>query len=179
MIPLLIVNKKPTYNNIVFDSTHEVYFYWYLLELKKNNLILGFTYQPESIKLCDKVIHNKKVLIREANYTADFEIIFDPIYIAKQNYFVYLDTISLHVDIKNPFDKQGVKTKFSLLQKFTYAVHKIYIQDIEIQELFYQTFTPKRYLYSDKGKTKRTINYKVTSIDDYLKRIKWNQENQE
>jgi hypothetical protein len=183
MIPILKEGKnKYKYGTETFDSPHEIYFYWYLEELFVNNFIelLDIGSEECDIHLTDKLIFNNKVLLRESNYTCDFNFQFNEkaidIFLEKENskrtcYFKDVNNSNTcYVDVKNPYDKQGTKTLFSFKQKMIYNLKKIFVQEVEFQELFYQTFTPVRYLWSDSAKNQRSIPFKVTSLVQFIER---------
>lgn len=69
--------------NCLFDSNEELYFSWWLDELKEKEFILSYEIQPQSFELLPPVsyinITEKKLkdksLLRNLSYTPDFKII--------------------------------------------------------------------------------------------------------
>lgn len=196
-------------DNIVFRSTHELHFYWYLKELQENGFVKLF-YTEENVKpydLSEKTDisfinnynkNNKKDsfnLIRAAIYTPDFfvmwtpkalsvfiKIHFDPKFNNEKLHTVSLINLPFTciigedkevfsiIDVKNPYNKQGSRTKFTLLMKWVWDKYRIYVQEIHVEKLFAQTFVPKRYNYTDNSLTrKRTINIVNRNLNDYIK----------
>lgn len=186
-------------SDIEFDSTHEIYFYWYLQVLQKFGYIEKFRF-GKRYDLSDKVTHvaidsrnkiSQQTLLSNTFYTDDFGIIWNDK--AENIFFNYIDEsnnkipISRNcffkaqlnnknkpysaIDIKNPYNKKGVKAMFSIKQRWVYQMFEIYVQEVEIKHLFLQTFTPKRYTFTDKKASKRSINFKVYGIKDFIKRV--------
>lgn len=175
------------------DSTHELAFIWWMLELKQAGYILAFK-RSETLSIIDKTEYNlpngkSRVLTNSLKYTPDFVIIFSKS--ARGKFFNFRDisgndtdndkTLSIasikrnkngdyiaYIDIKNPYDKGGVKTLFSVKQKIVMLVKKIYVDDVDIQHVFFNTFTPNRYLLSDLGKKKRSIRFKTRTLKEYI-----------
>ena len=76
---------------------------------------------------------------------------------------------SVIVEIKPSFDANNMTRLFRLNQKWMMDKYDIYVNEVEIAKLFESTFTPSRYLYTDKGNQLRQINkWKVISVDEYL-----------
>lgn len=181
------------YTNIKCDSTHELAFIWWLLELFNADYIKSFK-RSNTIELMPKILyldeHSKeKILLRSLSYTPDFDIIWNEK--AKNIFFNFIDkdknilnckiysiekrSVSDNefkyrsvIDIKNPFDKIGVKTLFKIKQKIALYSKNIYINEVEIQDLFFNTFTPNRYLLDDKGNRKRPIRFQTRTLNDFI-----------
>jgi hypothetical protein len=179
-----------------YDSNLELYFSWYIKELKDKGWIHKIrrekTYELfEPVKYKYLNINNKplnKTLLHKLTYTDDFGIKWNKeaidIFVnlinrtPKSKNLPFIGVLDLvnhgekplsFIDIKNPFNKQGVKTLFKYKQKWIFQKYGIYIQEVDdIECLFYQTFTPERYFYTDSKKSKRKINYKITSLESYV-----------
>jgi hypothetical protein len=61
---------------------------------------------------------------------------------------------------------------FTLYQKWVYQKYNIYVQKIIPDNLFKESFTPIKYLLTDKSGRARKIDYKTISISQYLESIK-------
>jgi len=74
------------------------------------------------------------------------------------------------VDIKPSYVKRtDNETLFRVNQKWVFDKTGIYIQAIQFEKLFSMTFTPQRYMITDKGQAIRKIrDWKVRSLEDFL-----------
>jgi len=76
------------------------------------------------------------------------------------------------IEVKPNFDRHNMTRGFKVNQKFIYDKLGVYVQLIKPEILFKNTFTPDRYLYTDKSKKERKIKFKTQSIDEYTKQLK-------
>lgn len=149
-----------------YKSKEELYFSWYLDELKEQGLISGYEYEIEPYVLFESFTYydqqfKKKINIREHIYTPDFII-----YNNKTTW------LSDHIETKGSFDKHNMIRLFSINQKWMMQKYGIYVQKIIPSKLFKSTFTPKRYLLTDSGIKSRKINHEVVLLEDYIKELK-------
>ncbi len=94
------------------------------------------------------------------------------------------------VDVKGSFDPNNNIRMFAMNQKMIYKLHKIYVQAIVPKPsvktekkdeesplklivkpqsaLFLTTFTPRRYLLTDKDMTPRKIQFKTRSLNEFV-----------
>ena len=179
-----------------YDSKEELYFTWWLEELKINSYIEGWKYHPKPFPLSEKVyIHWKKqhktktkkmikTMLQEHTYQADFLIKWTPkakgIFFASrlnQNIMAYpfvaerIEETDYHrtiVDVKGTFNQNDAWRRFSVDQKWVWQKYNIYVQKIIPIKLFKNTFTPIRYLQTDKSNKARKLNYKPISLFDYI-----------
>ena len=170
------------------DSTHELHFIWWLLEAKKYNLIHDFSRVNEPIEIIQsfKINIGKKsqTILRNLSYTPDFKVEvnyntfqcnivsnFSDRFNSSALFFIDLSSHSpLLLDVKNPFNSYNKRTIFSIMQKVLYNNKKLFVNEVEVQKLFYKTFTPKRYFKKDDGKGVRSITYDITTIEQFMKR---------
>jgi hypothetical protein len=183
-----------------FQSKEEMYFSWYLDELKDAGYIKKWHYQFPTYPLADtisvpvvkytpsgKLSKNQKprTLLQPASYTCDFCIdwtnkakylLFEPIDAIQTwrpvffaDYILEIDCYRSYVDVKAVFTRRDSDAaKFSLLQKWVWQNYETYIQKVVPAHLFEHTFTPKRYLITDKTKKARTIKYDTITLQKYI-----------
>jgi len=185
-------------SEITFDSKEETYFAWYLHELKEAGFILRWKYQPKPFKLADSVKYSfkiklktktktiKKTLLKPHQYQADFLIVWSDkaVNIFFKNPSDYGDPMKLPfvaryvdlglecwqsiIDVKGTFNRNESWTKFSVAQKWVWQKYQIYIQKVIPGMMFKETFTPKRYLFTDKKVRRRRFNYTPISLHQFL-----------
>ena len=185
-----------------FKSSEELYFFWYLSELKESGFVKEFRYEPYSLVLGKAIdltayVKSKKVikekpypLIKERDYTLDFEIEWTEL--AYDIFFRTLDCpyspdipflaqglITL-LEVKGNFDMNGKVGEAKIKRDWLMYQHGIYVQVVipvprmskgkvlMRHAVFNKTFTPQRYLLTNKDMTKRTINYEVRSLEEYV-----------
>lgn len=174
------------------DSKEEMYFIWWMHDLKVAGYIKDFK-RSKSYILSDKEYYRDtvdkskdKVLLSNHIYTPDFVILWDQMSFSK--FFCFNDDVNIKnipflvfnktapisiIEIKGQinqrWDKTGSLKAFSINQKWMYREHEIYVQMIEIQQLFRTTFTPIRYLATDSGRQGRKINWKVRNYQEYVR----------
>lgn len=98
------------------------------------------------------------------------------------NYSEAKDTYFSVVDVKGTFNQNDAWRRFSIDQKWVFQKHGIYVQKIithpafnkkgkmiPATALFPNTFIPRRFQTTDKGKLKRKIRYKYIFVEEYLK----------
>jgi len=190
MTPILNPSKGVyTYNCVEYDSKEEIYFSWYLDELFTAGYIAEYDYQPPSFNLSESVKYswvkelktkNKSMettLLQPHDYTADFKIawnttadnIFFDLNKLKSGPFVVKYGLSF-IDVKPSFDKHNMTRKFHIDQKWVYQRFGVYVQKVVPQKLFKATFTPNRYLYTDKSaKLSSPIFRSATPLMTFIK----------
>lgn len=178
-------------SKIECDSLQEMYFIWWLEDLKKQGYIKEYK-RSKTYELFEKEFYRfkgiknekLKLLLQGHEYTPDFVILWNEK--AEHLFYCYHNNVTIvncHFIIVNQHpvsiveikgilnqkhDKNGSLAKFSVNRKWMFQNRNIYVELIEIQKLFIQTFTPSRYLITDKGLTKRKINWKIRSINDFV-----------
>lgn len=184
-----------------YASKEELYFSWYLDELKQAGYVEEYYYERDSFTLCPpmrtqwnerlktKVSTREVELLREHVYTSDFTIRwnmgsmgiffddpvdgceFKPYFIAEyyqDEWGTYIESV---VDVKSKYGHQNMNRLFSVNRKWVYMAYDRFINKVIPEDLFKRTFTPERYLYTDKkGSTKkRKIDFHVRTLNEYLK----------
>lgn len=177
---------------MIYDSKEELYFSWYLDELCKAGYVSEYSFQPGSFVLSAPVVYKyekqlktktkimTKRLIREHSYTTDFRIIWDKkangVFYASSYGQLYLIntpfiTTSANVgfvEIKPVFDQNNMTRLFTINQKWVYQKYGTYIQKIIPVKLFESTFTPQKYLLTDKTNKPRKLKYQPKTLNDFI-----------
>lgn len=156
-----------------YKNNEELYFSYYLDELKEQGLIESYEYEPESFLLSDEItfnytkttvlktktkVENKtKALLHKHSYTPDFVIkpsskgnginIFGW---NLEEFPLFITSGKVgeyarsYIDVKGAFSKNlSTSVTFPLNQKWMYQKYGIYVQKIKPFDLFKQTFMPK------------------------------------
>lgn len=177
--------------NTVFDSKEELYFSFYLDELYKAGYISAYEPQPESYVLSPPIFFKYtkqlktktkqivKKLTREHIYSPDFKILW-----TEKAYNVFSRNIDCNADlkaipfitncqksiieIKPIFDQNNMTRLFTINAKWMYQRHGIYVQKIIPVKLFEATFTPRKYLLTDKTNRPRKLKYQPKTLNDFI-----------
>lgn len=176
---------------MIYDSKEELYFSWYLDELKEAKYIQNYEPQPESYVLSPPVFYEYtkqlktkpklivKKLAREHIYSPDFKI-----WWSQRAHSIFFHNIECNanlkaisfiangqksiIEIKPVFDQNNMTRLFTINQKWMYQKHGIYVQKIIPVKLFEQTFTPEKYLLTDKTNKLRKLKYQPRSLNEFL-----------
>jgi hypothetical protein len=150
------VKKELTLDGVVYDSAEEVHFAYWLKLLVEVGLVVKYTYQPKSFQLSEKQsilnpqilstkkkdIHRATKIVREHNYTADWDIVFaERFYTIFPGLFLCNDE-SVLVDIKGTFGRNNDTRVFSINQKWVLKEYGLYVNKVIPEELFLKTFVP-------------------------------------
>jgi hypothetical protein len=188
------------------DSIDEVYFEWWLQELKDNGYVESY-HRAKSLTISDNItsdytVKNKtksvivtKNILQPIVYTPDYVIVWTD----KANGIFFLDIygssilskekdkpllyhkiwaqkidnkyVSI-VDVKPSINQRFVKFTsshtFVVKQALLYKTLCIFVDKIKVISLMKSTFTPDRYLRSDKNTTVRKIKFNIKSLQTYL-----------
>ena len=168
-----------------FDSKEELYFSWYLDELKRQRYINHWQRNETSYNLFGGLVHSyikpmKRVedkiltqtILQPSSYTPDFIIYWEPkaigIFVSKESKTVgkiitpFLctdDELISIVETKGTFDMGNMTRLANNNIKFVYEKYQVYINMVKVPTIFKHTFTPERYLFTDKSMQPRKINY--------------------
>jgi len=181
-------------NPLQLKSAEELHFFWYLSELKECGYIDEFYYEPEPIKLSGtievevekqlktKVKIEKKTLLQGHEYTMDFIIYWNPnafgcFHNNDDTRFPFYATLEnevsiSYVDVKGSWNMHNMNRLFAVNQKWVYDKFGIYIQKIVPEKLFKQTFTPRRFLTTDKSGKLRKIKHDCVLLEEYTAKEK-------
>ena len=180
-----------------FDSIGELHFSYWTDELIKAGYIEQVVLQPEPYELSGKVTRRyvekmktksktmEQTLFREHIYTPDVLIIWKEkaygVFIPKSSnkilphhlhfntqQFENRDVTASTIELKPSFDHQNMTRLASLNIKWVYDKYKHVIEMVKLPEFFKKTFTPDRYLLTDKSYATRKLKYKPKSLAQFL-----------
>jgi len=184
--------EKYQCRDVIYDSKEEVWFSWYLEELREAGLIKEISYHPPSRALShpvsyfwDKRLKTKKKLMHSqllpgCSYTPDFLWMWDGK--AKGIFFENIESRNKlqpffwsqydcsHVDIKGTHSRYNDSREFEVKRKWMWYIYNIYVQKVIPENLFKTTFTPERFLVCDSLLTrKRVIKFEVRGLGEFCK----------
>jgi hypothetical protein len=81
-----------------------------------------------------------------------------------ENRMVYATTIEL----KPSFDHQNMTRLASLNIKWVYDKHKHIVEMVKLPKFFEKSFTPDRYLLTDKSHVPRKLKYKPKTLTEFI-----------
>jgi len=197
---LIMPSVVPTLEQeLVFDSLEEQQFSWWMDELIEVGMIERYIHHPESILLSEAkqyhiAVPRKKTLakieprelIKSHNYTSDFLIYWsdeainilvndkDSIIENKSIPFLansYFEGLYSIVEVKPDFDQNNMTRLFTINQKWVLEKYNVYIELCKLPSLFKKTFTPKKYLLTEKKQQLRKLKYVPVDINTYLKSL--------
>jgi hypothetical protein len=182
---------------ILFDSKEEEYFSWYLDELVKGGFVSSWERSKtillaENVKAWSKSGNAKPkqtVLLRDQTYTPDFTVFWTELAVKsglvtslvgnelsdlpesyKAPFTANPGNVS-YLEVKGGFTEHDESRIYSILAKWTYQKHGIYIQRVMIStapnSIFAKTFCPTRFLLTDKTMKPRKLKFEPRSIDFY------------
>ena len=170
-----------------YKNNEELYFSYYLDELKAHKIIKDYTYEEETfllsknvefaytkiteLKTKTKVEHKTKSLLKPCTYTPDFVVTFS----TKRGVWGQPDIFPIftvikgkkaYIDVKGMFAGRTNSTQytFPLKQKWIYQKHGIYTNKIVPDKLFESTFTPQKVI--DTEVYKRDIPHRNIKMGD-------------
>lgn len=181
-----------------FDSLEEMYVSWYLEELERAGFIQEYRLHPETFRLSPRQCYRETKVgkrkdtekevcfLREHEYTPDFSIrwnfsamgkFYKYMHIAllgvdRKKYMFWLAGELSIIDVKPMFDQNNMTRLFTINQKWLYSQQGVYVQKVIPQDLFQKTFTPERFLLTNKNKTPRKLKYTPRSLSEYLESLK-------
>lgn len=173
------IKQTLEYRGILCDSYEEVYALMWLFEAMDRGLIKSIDRSPSfvlsesvfetytqviQLKTKTKAIPKTKTILREHIYTPEFKVEFD-----KDLGLYHLDNIG-YIEVKPKFDYQNMVRLFKINQKWMYAKYGILVNLIVPETLFENTFTPKEYLKTATGKS-RKIKWKIKTIEEWINTI--------
>jgi len=178
--------KKFIWNGIEFDSPDETFFAMWLQELLEAEFILAWERCTKSFEVTEGVKNAFKegskektqTILQNLEYTPDFEVYWsiksDSVFygVLGNGRKIVEPFISDHkmsvVEVKPNFDKNNMTRLFRQVQKFLYKTRKLYVNQVIIEKLFGETFTPREYLLTKTGKERKITKWKVKSLEDFL-----------
>lgn len=193
--------EKIEYNNIPCDSQQERYTLMWLFELEKHGFIKeGSIQRSESYLLFNTVSRNwveklktksnprVETLLAAHLYTPDFafeltekgkkcplfsDINSDTRLRTRGSFNLIHQNGKVHIETKGSSFRRRDSTneKFTVDQKWTWAMHGVYVNLFVHDDVFPKTFTPQEYKLTDKTRQQRKIHWNVRSLSSYLKQI--------
>lgn len=182
------------YNDIkqIWDSDEEVYFHWYLSELLHQGYISSFQRAP-SYSLGENVNRTVKKqlktktkeitqnLLKPSIYTPDVTIVWTlkalGVFVVKIDsdvpkgrdipFYCDNDLISI-VEIKADFDQQNMTRLVRTNIKWVYDKYGVFVNLTKVPKIFRDTFTPQRYLLTDRTLKPRAIKWKPKSLEEFV-----------
>lgn len=166
------------------------------IERPTSHILSSAVVNKYELQLKTKTKQVEQILLQEHVYTPEFLIIwnsqseeklisvlrnhrkFDNDLILAQNFprlsktLEPSDLIYSYVEIKPIWDHQNMTRLFRLNQKWTWDKYRIYVNLIFPRRLFQKTFTPNEYLYTEKKRDKRSIEWKIVTCDEFLTKNK-------
>ena len=184
-----------------FDSKEELYFSWWLDELKASKHINRWERNEASYTLTEGLYHKyivpmkrvpdkvkEQAILHPSVYTPDFIIYWEhkaigkfvQIYRDEADSYTKLTTpflceagqlISV-VETKADFDKNNMTRLAKNNIKMVFKMYNVYVDLVKLPSLFNKTFTPNRYLLTDRTLKPRTIKYKnVKTLSQFIKSL--------
>jgi len=182
-----------------FDSKEELYFSWYLNQLRNQGYIdswdkfenvndpypltegLVWDYVKPMKRVEDKQL--EQVILAPSSYTPDFKIWWNPkargIFVTDLNIgstekiatpFISQDSISI-IETKGNHDNNNM-TRLAINNiKFVYQKFGVFINMVKVPTIFKNTFTPDRYLLTDKTLKPRTLHYGPRTLSEFTNKI--------
>lgn len=180
------------------ESSEELYFLWYLRELKNLGYIKGFrraeTYTLSEVvskkyikpmkKIEDKYLN--QTLVRSHVFTPDYVIWWEKESVGVlatdlEDIFDYHKTAFIcqreHreffsiVEIKGGYDKNNMERLAKVNIKWLHSKRGIFVNLCKVPKVFEKTFTPTRYLLTNKTMKERNLKYNPRSLEDFIDQL--------
>lgn len=188
-------NTEGSIKEDIFDSNQEMYFAYWLEDLKQKGLVIDYVYEPAPFILSNdvKIQWNKQLktkqksqeskILSSLQYTIDFKVVWseetDSIltytdggtYDSSPTKLIYRDSNNIsYIEIKPSFNYQNMNRHVKVKIAWVYDKYGKYIQIISPFKLFRDTFFPNRYMTTDSKKNARKIkiNGKYEEVSDIL-----------
>lgn len=181
-----------------YKSREEWYFSLWLDDLKELGIVKRYLYESNTFTLSEakrykqlKILITKTKIIEKSLmdshvYTPDFLVEWNKDYdgifyrTIDDEYYANSPPVMCtkgkkddghytFFEVKPVFDQNNMTRLFRITQKWLYDKYGLYVELTIVPTLFKKTFTPKRYLFTDKATTTRTINFDIRIAEDYLK----------
>lgn len=183
-------------------SDQELQFTWWLDALQQKGIVNKYYYESNTFTLSTakqyplikKTVRKTSIvsheLLKAHIYTPDFLVewnedwdgifyreILAQKYTTKPPFYAVRSTKNnkpyTFFEVKADFDRENMTRLFKISQKWLYDSKSIYVDLVLLpQSLFKKTFTPDRYLFTDKTKAPRKINFSIRRLDDYIAQLK-------
>lgn len=171
--------NMPEYNDIKFDSQEELDFVYFLEDLG-----VPYVYQPpplilaepvkETITVKMKTKEKKKetTILQGCSYTADFVIKNSDIseQLANKLNLKESSDSNYWIDIKANYIANNDDVKFSVIRKWVYQKHNIYINKVQPSTLFQRTFCPDRCRFTTKTHKEKKCYQTCDTLEEFKKK---------
>lgn len=171
--------NMPEYNDIKFDSQEELDFVYFLEDLG-----VPYVYQPpplilaepvkETITVKMKTKEKKKeiTILQGCSYTADFVIKNSDIseQLANKLNLKESSDSNYWIDIKANYIANNDDVKFSVIRKWVYQKHNIYINKVQPSTLFQRTFCPDRCRFTTKTHKEKKCYQPCDTLEEFKKK---------
>lgn len=182
-----------SFDGLEFDSWEEIHVYWHLMELYNAGYVYKIFREPQTYELLAPLYIDRRLkgksstsrveLMPGTKYTPDFGVIWTasaPTCIhqdinkviegsTKAVPYYSADNVSI-IEVKGDFDKHGGTREFEVKRKLMWDKHQAYVNLVRPIQLYKKSFTPDRYLYTDKLGILRTIHHETRTLDAYVKK---------
>ncbi len=181
----------------IFASDEEWYISWWLTELQAEGYIQLIEYQPGSFELYegkyneyvvpmkrveDKIEH--QALLQPHIYTCDVRVVWtdkaedifywhEGMYGTKKPKHLFYSGLEhegmvTYFEVKAEFDRNNMNRLAGINIKWVQQKYGVIVEMIKPNTLFKNTFTPDRFLLTNKSFTPRTIKYETRSLTRYV-----------
>jgi len=153
-----------------------------------NESLINCYTETKQLKTKTSTIQKTQVLIPLKVYTPDFEIIWN-----NQSNLLSKFTTRLHthgkynnilydsvrgkdnklyyssiIEVKPIYDRHNMTRLFKTNQAIMWSRHNIYVNLLDYQTLFEKTFTPTKYLLTEKTLKEKKIKWNVKSLEEFI-----------
>ena len=178
------------------QSMEELYFLWWLCDLKdegyvedawyeEDAFVLGKGYEKSYIKrMKTKEKVEEESVLPSTVYTPDFKIkwtekargVFYHDLVSeeklthgrKPKYSIGADLVS-YIEIKPNFDFNNMTRYVKIKINWLFQATGVFVNLVKVPQIFKDTFVPDRYFLTDEGKRTRQIKFKTKRLQDYEK----------
>ena len=184
-------------DNKLYDSIGELHFSYWTDELIKAEYIKKAILQPEAYSLSERVTRSyikqmktkdkvvEQTVLREHIYTPDVLNIWTDkaygIFIPNDTEKIMPHHLSYNiikhenvivaasiVELKPPFDQNNMTRLATINIKWVYDKYSVVVDMVKLPKFFEKTFTPDRFLLTDKSMKPRKIKYAPRSLTQFI-----------
>lgn len=167
----------PICDGVQYDSQEELDFKYFLDELNipyiyhPDSLILAESVKiPVTVQLKTKTITVYKTLLKGCSYEADFLIKESDVpKFIKNNVDWRASDGNYYIDVKGVYSQNADANRFSLVRKWIYQRHSIFINKVIPVNLFISTFCPEKVRYTKLGKVRKPY-LKALTKEEFIAR---------
>jgi len=193
--------EKGEYRGIAWESYEELYFLYWIYELKDKEYVYSIQRAPSFglsqglsstylERLKTKTKERTQKILEEHSYNPEFLILWNQKAV-EEKIIWQLPSVPKYqkqiiaqrhkdssnqpaqywhslIEVKPIWDHQNMTRLFKLNQKWMWDKHGIFVNLIFPKRLFQATFTPNDYLYTEKKRDKRSIEWKILTVDEFL-----------